>query len=256
LLHRFVEPIGAADSHVRSHKREIFSTMNWRDFWNGPHSIYVNERHKRLHYQTIAAAIVQLIDHSASAVLDYGCGEAGAADLVASKCGRLFLYDAATSVQQKLRQQFDKNPRIVVLSRQDLDALSDGVIDLIVANSLLQYLTAAELEALLPLWRRKLKPNGRLILADVIAPEAGALNDVLALMRFSIEGGFFAAAIVGLIRTFFSPYRRLRGQLGLARYHQDELVILLKRHGYDGQRATRNLGHDQTRMTIIAHRQD
>jgi len=245
-----------ANPNVCSREREISSVMNWRDFWNGPHSIYVNERHKRLHYETIAAAIIQLIEHSTYVLLDYGCGEASAADVVASKCGRLYLYDSATSVQQKLRQQFEKNPRIIVLSKQDLDALAEGLLDMVVVNSLLQYLTAAELERLLPLWRGKLKPNGQLILADVIPPEAGALKDVLALMRFSVEGGFIAAAIVGLMRTFFSPYRRLREQLGLARYRQDELIILLKKHGYDGHRAARNLGHDQTRMTIIAHKRD
>jgi SAM-dependent methyltransferase len=235
--------------------REIPALMNWRDFWDGPHPIYVNRRHKRLHYESIAAAIAELVDDSAAVVLDYGCGEASAADRVARRCGRLYLYDAAFSVQQKLRQQFEADPRIGVLSAQDLDALPEGMFDVIVVNSLLQYLPPPELENLLRSWHRKLKPNGRLILADVILPEAGALKDVLALMRFSVQGGFLLAALLGLIRTFFSPYRRLREEIGLARYGQDDLLLLLTQHRYCGLRAARNLGHDQARMTIIATRQ-
>jgi SAM-dependent methyltransferase len=229
--------------------------MNWQDFWDGPHSIYVNRRHKHLHYESIAMAIARVVDHSAAAVLDYGCGEASAADLVARRCGRLYLYDAAISIQRKLRQQFEANPRIVVLSTQELDAIPEGMFDVIVVNSLLQYLPRPELESLLLFWHGKLKPKGRLILADVILPEAGALKDALALMRFSIQGGFFFAALLGLIRTFFSPYRRLREQIGLARYGQDDLLLLLRQHHYIGHRAARNLGHDQARMTVIATRQ-
>ena len=36
--------------------------------------------------------------------------------------------------------------------------------------------------------------------------------------------GFFGAAAVGLIRTFFSNYRRLRSQIGLTRYTEPEMA--------------------------------
>jgi SAM-dependent methyltransferase len=230
--------------------------MNWRDFWNGPHAIYVNERHKRLHYELIADGIMSLIDHSSALVLDHGCGEACAAEKVASRCGCLYLYDPAINVQQKLRQQFAEEARIVVLTSQTLETIADGTLDFVVANSVLQYLSTAELAHLLAFWRSKLRPGGRLILADVMRPETSALSDVRALLRFALDGGFLFAALTGLVRTFFSPYRRLRDELGLARHSEEDLLTLLRTYGYSGRRAEHNLGHDQWRVTFIADRQD
>ncbi len=34
--------------------------MSWRDFWNADTPIYVNERHKALHYGLVARDIVGL----------------------------------------------------------------------------------------------------------------------------------------------------------------------------------------------------
>jgi SAM-dependent methyltransferase len=244
----------AARNTIRLSDLEI-QAMNWREFWNGRHNIYVNDRHKRLHYQLVAEGIVRLIGPSA-VVLDHGCGEASAADLVADKCRTLYLFDAAATVQQLLRQQFGANSRIIVLSSQTVEIIPDGTLDAVVANSVLQYLTVAELEQLLAFWHQKLKRDGRLILADVITPHSRALSDVGALLRFAIDRGFFIAAITGLVRTFFSPYRKLRNQFGLTRYAENELLSVLSRHGFSGCRAEHNLGHDQRRMTFIGARRE
>ena len=61
--------------------------MTWRDFWNGAHSIYVNERHSTLHYSGIARDIARLIPHDGAEVLDHGCGEALGAGEVAANIG-------------------------------------------------------------------------------------------------------------------------------------------------------------------------
>ena len=68
--------------------------MNWREFWNRENSIYVNERHRKLHDERVARDIAALITGLDWNVLDYGCGEASASALVAAKCGKLFLYDS------------------------------------------------------------------------------------------------------------------------------------------------------------------
>ncbi len=57
--------------------------MNWLTFWDSPHSIYVNVRHKDVHYRVIAQAIAALVPSPQARVLDYGCGEALHADIVA-----------------------------------------------------------------------------------------------------------------------------------------------------------------------------
>ena len=56
---------------------------DWRSFWDSAHSIYVNARHKDVHYREIADQIAGFVPGPGARVLDYGCGEAIHADRVA-----------------------------------------------------------------------------------------------------------------------------------------------------------------------------
>src|SRR5689334_18393214 len=175
--------------------------MNWREFWNGTHSIYVNERHRALHYDRIAKDIASLVPARDAVVLDYGCGEAESSDIVARRCGMLYLYDAAPNVQERLRLRFGRNEKIIVLSSEALEAIPDHSLDLFVANSVIQYLTHREFENLLDLAKRKLKLTGELVVADVIPENANAVDDARALLGFAWEGGFLIPALAGLVST-------------------------------------------------------
>jgi SAM-dependent methyltransferase len=226
--------------------------MNWRDYWNQDTPIYTGERHKLLHYRLVANDIIGLIPSGDAVVLDYGCGEALFADRVAAKCVRLYLSDAAPLVCDRLRERFDGNKRIAVLSPDDVTNLDDASLDLIVVNSLLQYLSLDELRALLRLSRLKLKAGGRLVLADVIPPDVSPVTDARALLSFAWRGGFLRSALLGLARTAFSEYRRIREEIGLSQYSDEEMVEILDEAGFSTERAPRNLGHNPARMTFIA----
>lgn len=229
--------------------------MSWRDFWNADTPIYVNGRHKALHYGLVARDILDLLPGPAAAVLDHGCGEALSAGIVAARCGRLFLCDGAPLVRERLRARFASEPRIAVLSPEQLDAdVAAASLDLVVANSLAQYLSEAELDGLLAAWREKLRPGGRLVLADVIPPDLGPLADVRALLAFAWRGGFLVAALVGLARTALSDYRKLRAELGLARYTEAAMLAKLTEAGFRPARRPSNLGHNPSRMTFEADR--
>ena len=226
--------------------------MNWRDFWNRDTPIYASERHKLLHYGRIANDIVALIPSPEAVVLDHGCGEALAADRVARRCHKLYLLDAAPLVRERLNERFGQNPKVEILGPEDLDRVPDASLDLIIANSLAQYLSLDELRGLLTAWRAKLKPEGRLILADVIPHEVSPLTDAKALLSFGFSGGFLTRALVGLARTAVSDYRKLRAELGLSQYGEVEMIELLRDHGFRAERRPQNLGHNQARMTFVA----
>lgn len=226
--------------------------MNWREFWNGTHSIYVNERHRALHYDRIAKDIAALVPGRDACVLDFGCGEAESSDIVARRCGMLYLYDAAPNVQERLRLRFGHNDKIIVLSSAALEALADHTLDLFVANSVIQYLPHDEFERLLDLAKRKLKPAGQLVVADVIPENASFVDDTRALVGFAWEGGFLIPAMAGLAATFFSEYRKLREKIGLTRYAQQDIETLFSAHGFAAERASRNIGHNQSRMMFVA----
>jgi ubiquinone/menaquinone biosynthesis C-methylase UbiE len=226
--------------------------MNWRDYWNGPHSIYANERHRTLHFDLIARDIARLIPSPDAVVLDYGCGEADTAKALAAKCGKLYLFDTADTVRARLREKHAGDPKIEVLDESALDAIADESIDLIVVNSVLQYLTRQELIAILDFAREKLKDAGALALGDVIPDDANAVADTKALLSFAAQGGFLVAAFTSLVKTALSDYRKLRETLGLTRYGEAEMLQLLTANGFSARRADRNIGHNQGRMLFIA----
>jgi trans-aconitate methyltransferase len=228
--------------------------MSWRDFWNSDHSIYVNARHKALHYDRIARDLAAFIPSRNATVLDYGCGEAISAASLAEKCATLYLFDAAPNVREKLRSRFSDHAKIIVLSPDGLEQIGVASLDVIIANSLLQYLQHREFEDLLDVWHAKLKPEGRLVLADVLPPDLDAIADVKALLDFAWRGGFLIAALAGLGRTFFSDYRRLRNEVGLTRYAPEDLFTLLAAHGFAGEQSSGNVGHNQLRMTFVARK--
>jgi len=225
---------------------------SWREFWDSAHSIYVSERHKDVHYRDVAEQLAAFVPRPDARVLDHGSGEAVHADLVAARAGELILCDAAVSVRASIAARFAGNPKIKVIAPEDVERLGDASLDLIFANSLVQYLSAAELDRMLGVWRRLLAPGGILIVADVIPPQVGALSDVIALLRYATAHGFLGAALVGLTRTALSPYRRLRNELGIAHYGETEFLQKLRSAGFSAERLPRNVEHNPARMTFRA----
>jgi SAM-dependent methyltransferase len=225
--------------------------MSWRDFWNGEHAIYVSPRHKLLHYRAIASDIIRHLPAPDAVVLDVGCGEALDAGRVATACGKLYLCEAAPNVRDKLRAMLGARENVAVVSPEEVEALPEASFDLVVANSLIQYLSRDELTALLGVWRSKLKPGGKLVLADVIPPDLSPLTDASQLLAFAWRGGFLSAALAGLVRTAFSDYRKLRAQYGLSTYAEADIAGLIRAAGYDDVQRQPNFGHNPHRMTFV-----
>jgi SAM-dependent methyltransferase len=225
---------------------------NWIDFYDFKHSvIYVNARHRDVHYSTIAEDIRTLVPSPAAHVLDYGCGEATSADLVAAACANLILVEAAPNVRAALTQRYAGQPKITVISAEQAAAQPKGSLDLIVMHSVAQYLSAAELGRLLAIFHSLLKPGGLFVLGDIVPPHFAAPAAALALLRFGAANGFFWAAAFGLMRIFVSDYLRLKKTVGLSHYAEADMLERLKRAGYAPQRAGHNIGHNQRRMTFV-----
>jgi ubiquinone/menaquinone biosynthesis C-methylase UbiE len=223
---------------------------SWIDYWNSDHPIYVSDRHKALHASGLAGDFRRHIPSAQSAVLDFGCGEALYAEEVSRSCGTLTLSDAAPAVRAKVAERVRDRANIVVQSAEETAAMPDASFDLIVVNSVAQYLTVDQLAGFLPGWRRMLKPDGRLVLADIIPPGVSPVTDATALLSFAWKGGFVGAALAGLVKTALSDYRKIRGELGFTMHTEADLLALLARNGFRGERARPNFGHNQARMTF------
>ena len=222
----------------------------WRDFWNRPNRIYVNGRHLEVHYRRVAEDIRAALPGGKAVVLDYGCGEALAAGEVAAAAERLYLYDSAPETRARLAARHGAARGIVVLDEDGLAALASGSVDLVIVNSVIQYLPESELKELLVRARGWLSPDGRMLLADVIPPDNPAAADALCLLRTGLSHGFLGAALVGLVRTFFSDYRRMRQSLGLSTYTPEAIAVLAAENGLSCSREPRNFGFNQRRMSF------
>lgn len=227
---------------------------DWIDYYDSTHTIYVSKRHRDVHFAELAKDIIGYIPYSDAVVLDYSCGEALFAGDVAKYCGRLILAEPAPGVRGRLIARFAPNIRIKVRSLDDLRTMEEASVDLVVMNSVAQYLTPAELDQSFAIIRRLLAPSGTLVLGDILRPEVGMSRDVIALLRQARQHGFMQDALWGLARTALSDYRQLRTKIGLQRYGEAEMLAKLAAAGFVAERAAHNIGHNPWRMTFVAQR--
>jgi SAM-dependent methyltransferase len=227
-------------------------SAGWLTFWDSAHSIYVNARHRDVHYSLIAQQIAALVPSPQACVLDYGCGEALHADRVAAAAGELLLCEGAPRVRAGVAARFSGNAKIRAVAPDEVERLADHSLNLIVLHSVAQYLTPEELAKLFAMFHRLLNAGGLLVVSDIIPSDVAASTDALALLRFGTENGFFIAAVTGLVRTLLSDYWRLRTRYGLTRYGEAAMTQKLAAAGFFAQRAAQNIGHNQARMAFMA----
>ena len=226
---------------------------DWIDYYNSTHTIYASKLHRDLHFQIIARDIIGYISSPDAVVLDYACGEALSAARVADACGKLYLAEPAPGVRGRLIARFAPNTKIRVRSLDDLRKMAEKSVDLVVMNSVAQYMTPDELDSAFAVIRRLLKPSGRLVLGDILRPEVGMARDVLALLKFARDPRLSEGRPVsGLRSTALSDYRQLRTRVGLQRYSEDEMIEKLAAAGFTASRAPLNIGHNPWRMTFVA----
>ena len=233
-------------------RSRVTPSSGWVELWDTKHSIYVNARHEAAHFRRIAEDNRPYAPER-GAMLDYGCGEALSADRVAEPVSRLILCEPAPNVRVMLGARFAGNDKIAVRKPEDVTMMPAGSMDTIVMHSVTQYLSGRELDALMKLFRRLLKPGGLLVLGDVMPHRLSTLADARMLLAFGKQEGFYWAAFKGLIRTYFSDYRRLRKSLGLTRYDGPEITAKLESAGFAVEPARTNIGHNNKRMTFLAH---
>ena len=146
--------------------------QSWLDFWNAPNAIYVSRRHQDVHYAKVLSGIRRFMPAGGAAVvLDWGCGDALAANDLAQSCRTLLLYDRADSTRSRLLANYAGSPKVRVIDDVELDAVAPASVDLIIVNSVVQYLDRRQFSDALRLFHRLLKSDGKLLLGDIIAPD-------------------------------------------------------------------------------------
>ncbi len=206
---------------------------DWITFYDFKHSvIYVNARHRDVHYRKIAEDIRAYVPRHSGNVLDYGCGEASSADLIAAAAAHLTLVEAAPNVRASLKARHESNPKISVLTPDEAAALPAGSLDLIVLHSVAQYLSGPELDRSLAIFRKLIKPDGLLVVGDIVPPQSRRA-----------EGGGIAAQMRRRQRIFLGGGRRARAdfRVGLSAAEKERRPVALRSGGDAGQAQGRGL---------------
>jgi ubiquinone/menaquinone biosynthesis C-methylase UbiE len=225
----------------------------WIGFWNRSHRIYANRRHLEAHYQRLLADLRPYLPGGPGrTVLDFGCGDALAAERIADVVGTVVLYDAAPATRARLAARVARHPRITVVDEGGLEALPPRSVDLALIISVVQYLDRPALAAVLATMTRMLKLDGQLLIADVIDPGTPMLRDVASQLRFAAENGFVFAALGALAGVFVSDYRRLRARIGFAAYTPAAFLEILAVAGFAAERLPRNIGPSPHRHAFLA----
>jgi len=224
---------------------------SWIDFWNSANSIYTGPNHLRAHFERLGRDLAALLPpRQRLIILDYGCGDALASEYLRADGNSLLLYDASEDVQKRLRARHGTAADTRILSASELEGLPPASVDVVIVSSVLQYIERETLPRLLRHWHELLRPGGCLIVADVISPDAGILADIADLLRLAWEEGFFLSAVLGLFRTYFSDYRRIRRDIGRARYHPRDFVDRLNSAGFLGEQLAVNPGPNRHRFAF------
>ena len=230
-------------------------TRSWKEFWNQKNRIYVSERHLEAYYVELIAGLKQLLPSRRPLdLLDYGCGEARGARVLAEDGVNVRLYDAVPYMRERAREHTQGAERVRVLEDAEFNALPFASLDVIFIYSVLQYISKDDFTKLLPHLYRLLRPGGMLILGDVVPPHVSMVADVRDLLSAGVKHGFFIPAVISLARTFFSEYRGIRKSNGFTTYEEGEMRALLEDAGFCPRRAPKNIGLGRERMLFISTR--
>src|SRR6266566_2676141 len=161
-------------------------------------------------------------------VLDFGCGFGFLAELLAPEVATLFVFDASDHMRRQAQLRFD----------------------LILVNSVVQYMTPDEFHGWLGRWRAMLAPEGRLVLSDLLTRDVNPLREVVELLLLSARG----RCLVSVVRKALGElrhYTRTRHVRPLCRIALDDLRERAGRLGLAVDVMTSNLTYRSTRATAL-----
>jgi cyclopropane fatty-acyl-phospholipid synthase-like methyltransferase len=185
-------------------------------------------------------------------VLDFGCGFGHVAALLATVVASVGYWDAAEQMRTATAATTAALEDRVVpvdLSGPPPDGAA-GSFDLVLANSVVQYMSADELAGWLPRWRALLAPGGRIVLSDLPRPGASDVAELVGMVRFAARRGFLVQAV----REAASEARRYsssRSRTTLRRWAPEEFARFAAGLGMGTSVLPANLTHRAGRFTVL-----
>lgn len=161
------------------HRRD---SLTWKAFWdsfNGCESVAQAESEDFV--QRLGR--LGLLNRD-TRVLDFGCGFGFIAGMVSEHARQVAIWDATPRLLEQARQRLQTRPGISVIDLHDPAKDPIASFDLIIVNSVIQYMTETELVRWLERWSSMLAPRGRLLISDVPV-SVDLRRDILDVIWFS-----------------------------------------------------------------------
>jgi cyclopropane fatty-acyl-phospholipid synthase-like methyltransferase len=230
-------------------------TTTWREYFDGLKDQSPLYREQAALYVKSLCAAVGLQQHQR--VLDFGCGFGFVAALLTPLVAEVWWWDPSPnmrSVAERNTADFP-NARFCDLSAMPLTAPEGSdwrgsPFDVILINSVAQYMAPEELCA----WLRKLgsmlAPEGKLVLSDLIPPHHSGLSDLAHLLRFGLRHGSPLRAANGALGGVANYWRTSRA-LPLTRIGREDLARWATAASLDVTFLPANLTHFRQRWTAV-----
>ena len=185
-------------------------------------------------------------------VLDFGCGFGHVAALLAPGVREVAVWDASVPMRRAARRRLAHLSNVRVLAAPQPQPRT-ARFDLVLVNSVVQYMTPDEFHAWLdaaPAW---LAPGGRIVLSDLLTGDVNPLRELGELLWLSARGGVLLRILrEGVLEL--RHYARARRARPLSRVDLDELRRRAARLGLTMDVLARNLAYRSARTSVVLSR--
>jgi cyclopropane fatty-acyl-phospholipid synthase-like methyltransferase len=184
-------------------------------------------------------------------VLDFGCGFGLVSSSLAPRVGELFLWDQSGNMRRTALANVAAHSNVRMLDLSDPDALPDTLrFDLILVNSVAQYMTKDDFGLWLKRWKRMLTRRGTIVVSDLIPADYRSSLDMQALLAFSWRHGFLLRALRDGFREF-RRYWKTRNVKALRQVRLEELRDQASEAGLSVEVHDKNLTYRARRITAL-----
>ena len=221
---------------------------NWDNYWN---SSSINRDIMQVWGAYFARSYEKNFGFKKSdVVLDFGAGFGNVSYYLKGKTSHIYLYDKSDYMSEVLRHNFKKFDHIDIL--ESLKQI-DKKVNIIIINSVLQYMTPDELKSMLNNLKSICDKHTRIIISDIIPNNYSKLADFLIQLWLGLKFGFFSKLMVYAIsNTFFSPSMSLSTSY-LTTYDEDEIISILNEFQFTSEKMKSNFTLSKKRYTLACY---
>jgi SAM-dependent methyltransferase len=226
--------------------------LTWQGFWNSFQGSLPIAAAESADFVERLSRLGLLVAHAR--VLDFGCGFGFVAGMLAGRTGQVAIWDAARPMLEQARERLRSTGAISIVDLSDAASDPRGAFDLIVVNSVVQYMTEPELARWLERWSSMLAPRGRIVVSDVPV-RSDLIHDTFDFVWFSLRRRLLLQAL----RLWWREFNRLATTSG----SRPRLLLPpavwqshARKAGLDMDVLPENLTLHRSRMSVVFQHRD